>query len=169
MALLANTSHSVVGQATGVGASRLRLRMPSSFSLGLPVWLMPVRSPFTSAGEPNRHPIWLKPSASFCSVMVFARAGGPGDQAVAVGQGGQQFGNGVTVAGEEDGVGMACRVAFETRSLCGRTAGRTASPAQVGSCSITNVITNSFTMSTLKLTQIGNSVGVILPRRSWRG
>ena len=66
----ANTSHSVQGQARLSGAS-----MPRSFSTAailagtLPAWLIPVRSPLTSAmntGTPRR----LKFSASVCSVIV---------------------------------------------------------------------------------------------------
>ena len=65
-----NTSHSVAGQAalTAVGRPR-SFRMPASLGLIVPAWVMPVRSPLTSAmntGTPSR----LKFSARVCSVMV---------------------------------------------------------------------------------------------------
>mmetsp|Transcript_59443 Transcript_59443/g.140599 ORF Transcript_59443/g.140599 Transcript_59443/m.140599 type:complete len:294 (-) Transcript_59443:2084-2965(-) len=65
-----NTSQSVVGQAMDSGGSSPRsFRVASSFSPGLPGWLMPVRSPFTSAmktGTPRRE----KRSARVCRLMV---------------------------------------------------------------------------------------------------
>jgi hypothetical protein len=66
----AKTSQSVAGHAAGAGASMPRsLRIAAIFGLTLPGWVMPVRSPLTSAmntGTPWR----LKFSASVCSVTV---------------------------------------------------------------------------------------------------
>ena len=65
-----NTSHSVVGQASGAGASMPRSASTrASLSDTLPTWLMPVRSPFTSAMNTGT-PMPLNPSARVCSVMV---------------------------------------------------------------------------------------------------
>ena len=65
-----NTSHSVVGQAWGVGKSSPRsLSTPASLSPILPGWLAPVRSPLMSAmntGTPMRE----KFSARVCRVTV---------------------------------------------------------------------------------------------------
>ena len=65
-----NTSHSVVGQASGSGMGRPR-SLTASATLGArwPGWLMPVRSPLMSAmntGTPMRE----KFSASVCRVTV---------------------------------------------------------------------------------------------------
>ncbi len=66
-----NTSHSVVGQASGVRqAARPRsFSTAASLSPMLPFWLMPVRSPFTSAMNTGT-PILEKFSARVCSVTV---------------------------------------------------------------------------------------------------
>ena len=65
-----NTSHNVVGQALGSGGSSLRsFSTAASFSLGLPAWLMPVRSPFTSAMNTGT-PMRLRFSAIVCNVIV---------------------------------------------------------------------------------------------------
>ena len=65
-----NTSHSVVGQAADTGMSMPRsFKIPAILSPILPAWLMPVRSPLTSAintGTPMRDRF----SASVCSVTV---------------------------------------------------------------------------------------------------
>ena len=65
-----NTSHSVTGQAAGWGGGRPRSASTwASLPSMRPGWLMPVRSPLTSAmntGTPRRE----KPSASVCRVTV---------------------------------------------------------------------------------------------------
>ena len=67
---VANTSHSVAGQATeGEGSMPRSFRIAASLAPTVPAWVMPVRSPFTSAmntGTPRR----LKFSAIVCKVMV---------------------------------------------------------------------------------------------------
>ena len=66
----AKTSQSVAGQAAGGGGSMPRsFSTAASFGLIVPGWVMPVRSPLTSAmktGTPRR----LKVSASVCRVTV---------------------------------------------------------------------------------------------------
>jgi len=65
-----NTSHSVAGQVRGSGVGRPRsFSTAASFGLMTPGWVMPVRSPFTSAMNTGT-PILLKFSARVCSVMV---------------------------------------------------------------------------------------------------
>jgi hypothetical protein len=69
----------------------------------LPVWLMPVRSPFTSAmntGTPMRE----KRLGQGLQRHRLAGAGGAGDQAVAVGQAGQQVAFGGRRAWQSAGV-----------------------------------------------------------------
>ena len=65
-----NTSHRVTGQAAGSGRGRPRSCTTWAILAGmLPAWLMPVRSPLTSAmntGTPMRE----KFSARVCSVTV---------------------------------------------------------------------------------------------------
>ena len=65
-----NTSQSVVGQAKGSVSGRPRsARMAFTLGGSAPRWLMPVRSPFTSAMNTGT-PMRLKLSASVCSVIV---------------------------------------------------------------------------------------------------
>ena len=65
-----NTSHNVVGQATGSGKLMpLLAKAVANFSPMRPVWLIPVRSPLTSAINTGT-PMLEKLSASFCSVTV---------------------------------------------------------------------------------------------------
>ncbi|MNU73311.1 hypothetical protein D3C71_627900 [compost metagenome] len=62
-----NTSHSVTGQAAGSGTSMPRsLSVAASFSPTLPFWLMPVRSPLTSAMNTGT------PMFDSCSAMVWS-------------------------------------------------------------------------------------------------
>jgi hypothetical protein len=64
------TSHSVVGQRLArARAGRVRPGCCFTLAGSAPVWLMPVRSPFTSAMNTGT-PMRLKLSASVCSVMV---------------------------------------------------------------------------------------------------
>jgi hypothetical protein len=65
-----NTSHKVTGQAMDSGVSSARsLRMAAIFSPMAPAWLMPVRSPLTSAMNTGT-PIFEKFSARVCRVTV---------------------------------------------------------------------------------------------------
>jgi len=71
----------------------------ASASAGIAGWLMPDRSPLTSAMKTGT-PMRGKRSASDLQRDGLAGAGGAGDQAVAVGQRGQQQALGVGVAGK---------------------------------------------------------------------
>ena len=65
------TSHSVVGQAIGSGASMLRsFKEAAILALVEPSWLIPERSPLTSAMKTGT-PILENCSAICCSVTVF--------------------------------------------------------------------------------------------------
>ena len=65
-----NTSHSVAGQAAESGVSRPRsFSTAASLSPTRPAWVMPVRSPLTSAMKTGT-PSLLKFSARVCSVIV---------------------------------------------------------------------------------------------------
>ena len=105
----ANTSQSVAGQAAGAGGS-----MPRSFSsaaslgLTLPGWVMPVRSPFTSAMKTGT-PLAAEVLGQRLQRHRLAGAGGAGDQAVPVRHRRQQEALDVAVLGEEDRVGHGSR------------------------------------------------------------
>ena len=65
-----NTSQSVTGLAANTGEGKPRsLSTADIFSLGCPAWLMPVKSPLTSAMNTGT-PIRDRPSARVCKVTV---------------------------------------------------------------------------------------------------
>jgi hypothetical protein len=78
--------------------------MPAILGLMLPAWLMPVRSPFTSAMNTGT-PIFAEVFGQGLQRDGLAGAGGAGDQAVAVGQGWAAFAGGGGVLGYQQGVG----------------------------------------------------------------
>ena len=71
------------GFAFEIGDSQLLEPAPSTFGLFPPAWLIPARSPFTSAMKTGM-PRALKFSASVCRRHGLARAGRAGDEAMAV-------------------------------------------------------------------------------------
>ena len=100
-----NTSHKVLGQAIDSGASRPRSSSTAaSLGLMLPAWVMPVRSPF-DVGHEDRHADLREILGQGLQGDGLARAGGAGDQAVAIGQAGQQAALDVAMLGNQDGVG----------------------------------------------------------------
>jgi hypothetical protein len=89
VALLAEHIPQRGGQARGWQVQAALLQEAASLSPILPAWLMPLRSPLTSAMKTGT-PICEK-LGQFLQRDGLAGAGGAGDQAMAIGQSGQQY------------------------------------------------------------------------------